>query len=196
MKLLIVSHSCVTPINQQFYALVEQQTGWELTMITPSNWKNEYGTTLSVERWPDYKGQLLGLPVLKSGSIPLHVYRSTFIQLLRQLNPDFIYVYQEPYAIVTTQIYLANYLSVKKPIGFFTWQNIFKHYPFPFGQMEKFVLQQSELAFPGSQSAEQVLRQKGYRGESIIFPPGIDPKIYFPRPEAKGIKTKAMYRKG
>jgi glycosyltransferase involved in cell wall biosynthesis len=190
MKLLIVSHPCVTSINQQFYAEVERQTGWELTIVTPSNWKNEYGNKLNTERWPKYQGRLMSIPVWKSGNIPLHIYRSVFIPLLQEIKPNFIYVNHEPYAIATAQVYLANRLSIKKPIGFFTWQNIFKRYPFPFEQMEHLVLQESSFAFPGSRSAEDVLRQKGYEGNTIIFPSGIDVNIYFPRPEAEELKSK------
>lgn len=190
MKLLIVSHPCVTPINQQFYAEVERQTGWELTIVTPSNWKNEYGKRLSPERWSEYRGGLLSIPVWKSGNIPLHIYRSVFIGLLQQLKPDFIYLNHEPYAVATGQIYLANRLSIKKPIGFFTWQNIFKSYPFPFRQMEQWVLKESSLAFPGSKSAEEVIRKKGYQGISVILPSGVDLDIYFPRLEAQELKSK------
>jgi glycosyltransferase involved in cell wall biosynthesis len=190
MKLLIVSHSCVTPINQQFYAEVERQTNWDLTIVLPDNWKNEYGNTLSPESWPAYQGKLLSIPVWKSGNIPLHIYRSFFIKLLQEINPDFIYVHHEPYAAATAQVYLANRLSIKKPIAFFTWQNIFKNYPFPFRQMEHWVLKESHCAFPGSRSAEEIIKQKGYEGISVILPSGIDSNIYFPRPEAQELKSK------
>lgn len=188
MKLLIVSHSCVTPINQQFYAEVERQTNWELALVSPSNWLNEYRQTLNLKRWDEYKGQLLGIPVWKSGNIPLHLYRSFFLKLLRQLDPDFIYVHHEPYALATGQIYLANYCSLRKPISFFTWQNIFKRYPMPFKQMEHWILQSSCVAFPGSRSAEAVLRQKGFAGNSVVLPGGVDLTLYFPRPESEQLR--------
>ena len=63
MKLLTISHSCVTPINQQFYAELERQTNWQITIVTPSNWKTEYGQVLSPKPWSNYQGQLLGIPV-------------------------------------------------------------------------------------------------------------------------------------
>lgn len=190
MKLLIISHSCLIPVYQQIYAEVERQTGWHLTIVTPSNWKDEYGNQLSPQRWSEYQGQLLSIPVWKSGNIPLHIYRSLFIRLLQEIKPDFIYVYQEPFAIATTQLYLANRLSIKKPIGFFTWQNIFRHYPFPFSQMEHWVLQGSSVIFSGSRSAEEVLRKKGYEGSCLILPSGIDSNVYFIRPEAEKLKSK------
>jgi glycosyltransferase involved in cell wall biosynthesis len=190
MKLLIISHSCVIPVGQQFYAEVERQTGWDLAIITPLLWKDEYGNNLKTQRWSGYQGKIFSIPVWKSGHVTLHTYRSLFIKLLRGFQPDFIYLYQEPYAIVTSQVYLANHLSVKKPIGFFTWQNIFKRYPFPFSQTERWILQQTHVMFPGSYSAEEVFRKKGYEGTSVILPSGVDPNIYFPRPDAEELRNK------
>ncbi|MCU0548984.1 MAG: glycosyltransferase family 4 protein [Leptolyngbya sp. Prado105] len=181
MKLLIVNHSCTVSVAQQFYAEVEQQTGWEITIVVPSNWQDEYGNVRKVERWKDFKGQLVSLPVWKSGSVPLHSYRSFFLKFLRDLNPDFIYLHQEPYALVTLQVYLANFLTIRKPIGFFTWQNILKRYPIPFRQMEQWVLNHTDVMFPGSHSAEAVMREKGFAGQSVLLPSGIDPGIYYPR---------------
>ncbi|MGG6267569.1 glycosyltransferase [Leptolyngbya sp. AN03gr2] len=181
MKLLIVNHSCTVSVAQQFYAEIERQTGWEITIVVPENWKDEYGIQREVKRWKDFRGQLISIPVWQSGSIPLHSYRSLFVNLLREFNPDFIYLHQEPYALVTLQVYLANYFTIRKPISFFTWQNIFKRYPIPFRQMERWILDHTDVMFPGSYSAEAVMREKGYTGRSVLMPSGIDPTIYYPR---------------
>ena len=188
MKLLVISHSCVTPINQQFYAQLEQETNWQITIVTPSNWKTEYGKTLSPEPWTDYHGQLLGIPVSLSGNIPLHVYHATFFRLLSELEPDFIYVHQEPYAIQTAQVYLANSLTIKKPIAFFTWQNIYKRYPLIFHQIERSILNNSSIAFTGSRSAEEVLRKKGFQQDCIMLPSGIDTDLYASSDQGQTLK--------
>ena len=189
MKLLIINHSCVIPINQQFYAELEQQTGWELTIVTPTSWKTKYGN-LSQKPWSDYRGRLISIPIWLSGNVPLHIYRATFIRLLKEIEPDFIYAHQEPYAIQTAQIYLANSFSINKPISFFTWQNILKRYPLGFRQIEKLVYAKSTVAFTGSRSAEEVLRKKGFQGNCVIFPPGIDTDIYTSSPQAEELKDK------
>jgi glycosyltransferase involved in cell wall biosynthesis len=191
MKLLIVSHSCVeAPINQQFYAEVERQTGWDMTILTPDRWQDEYGNQSIPQRWPQYQGQLVSLPIWNSGSVPLHGYLSTCTQLFKELQPDFIYVHQEPYAITTSQLYFANRLTCRSPIGFFTWQNIYKQYPFPFNWLEQRVLQTSRIAFCGSRSAEVVLRQKGFQAETLYLPAGIDPTLHVYRPEAEELRNK------
>ena len=194
MKLLVLSHACVSPINQQFFAEIENQTGWEITIIIPTKWKNDYGKVIKSERWDKFKGKIINIPVFFSGSIPLHMYWAWFIPLLKQLNPDAIYVQHEPYALATMQIYMANALSVRKPITFLSWQNIFKRYPFLFRQIEKFVYQQSFIAFPGSSSVEEVLRQKGFDGDCQFLPYAADPSIYFPRTDARDLRVQWQVR--
>ena len=174
MNLLVVSHACVTPINQAFFAAVERISGWQLTLVTPSRWKSEYGVRVA-SRWPEFEGELRSIPVWGSGNVPLHVYRTFFLPLLREVNPAAIYVHHEPYGLATAQIYIANRVSVDRPIGFFTWQNIAKQYPVPFRQMEQMVFRQSHFAISGSESARIVLEEKGYDGPAAIIPAGIDP---------------------
>jgi L-malate glycosyltransferase len=187
-KILILSHACVTSVNQQFYAEIEKQGNYELTIITPSSWKNDYGNQIVPSRFHEYKGDLVGIPVWKSGSIPLHTYKSSFIDLIKDTNPDFIYVQHEPYAIATFQMYLANTLTKKTPIGFFTWQNINKNYPIPFCFTEQWVLSKTDVMFPGSKSSEDVFRSKGYKGPSLITPASVDTDIYCPQQDSVHLK--------
>jgi L-malate glycosyltransferase len=190
MKLLVVSHACANPVNQQFFAEVESLSGWELIIIVPSNWQSEYGTGNGVARWPGLRGRLIGVPVWNPGSIPLHAYRSFWVSLLKREMPDAIYVYHEPYALATAQVYLANRLSIKRVIGFFSGQNILKRYPPPFEQAQRTVFRWSSFAFPVSSSVEEVLRKKGYRGASTILPFSIDPVVYKPSQAAQQLRQR------
>lgn len=180
MKLLVVSHSCVTPVNQQLYAAVQEKTGWDITLVVPSNWKDEFGRRLAVQRWPNFKGELLGVPVIRSGNIILHAYRTSFTRLLRKIRPDAIYVNHEPYAVATAQVYTANQFGGAVPIGCYSCQNIQKRYPPPFRWTESKVLKWSRFFLPISAAVENVFRTKGYRGDSTILPLAIDTDMYRP----------------
>jgi glycosyltransferase involved in cell wall biosynthesis len=170
-------------VNQQFFAEVERLTDWDLTIITPSNWKNEYRQVLKPERWATYRGKLVSIPVWNTGNIPLHLYRTSFLSLLREQQPDVIYVHHESYALATAQLYWANHLTLQCLIGFYSAQNIFKLYPSPIRWMEQFVFQSSAFAFPVSHSVEEVLCKKGFV-RSTVLPLGIDPSVYSPHPDA------------
>lgn len=187
MKLLVVSHACVTATNQEFFAEVERQTGWSLTLVAPSTWAGEYGER-HLERWPGFSGTLIPIPVWGSGNVPLHVYRSTFSRLLQDEDPDAIYMHHEPYAAATAQVYWANRRTVQAPIGFFTWQNLHKRYPFPFRYTEQMVYRQSTFAISGSESATAILRAKGYDGRLAVIPAGIDPSNATHGPVDPGVR--------
>ena len=183
MKLLVVSHSFSTPLNQSFYADVEQVTGWSISLIVPARWKTEYSVR-SAERWPALRGTIHPIPVFQSGNIPLHLYRSSFVALLRSLRPDAIYVQHEPYGAATAQVYLANRICDRVLIGFYAAQNILKNYPPPFRWTESFVLKESSFCFPVTDDALGILRTKGYRGDAEVLPLAIDTDLYRPMPEA------------
>ncbi len=179
MKLLVVSHACSVAINQQFYANVAEHTGWDLTLLIPSNWINEYGVHVA-SRWPNFRGEIIERKVWLSGNIILHSYQGSMKKLLKSVNPDVIYVNHEPYAVATAQVYWANRRSINRPIGFYSCQNIAKRYPPPFRWTEQMVFRNSRFSFPITQTVDEVHRSKGYSGASTILPFGIDPEVHRP----------------
>ncbi len=182
-KLLVVSHACITPINQSFYADVQETTGWDIDLVIPAVWATEYKAAVAVERWPAFSGGLNAVPVFKPGNIPLHAYRSPMVGLLRRTKPDAIYVHHEPYGLATFQMYVANRLAGRVPIGFYAAQNILKRYPPPFRWFEKYVMGHSDFALPVAQGSLDVLRDKGYAGRAEVLPLPIDTSIYRRQPE-------------
>lgn len=183
MKILVVSHACCTAINQSFYADLEAETGCQVSLVIPSRWSNQYGITDTSARWPGLQGDIKRINVFRPGNIPSHFYRSWFIALLLQQKPDAIYVHQEPYGLSTFQVCLANYVTRKRPIGFYAAQNILKAYPPPIRQMERWVFQQSGFALPVTQSALDLLREKGYQHAAKVLPLAIDGRMYHPSPD-------------
>src|ERR1700744_6465210 len=178
MRLLVVSHACSTAINQSFYADLEAETGWQVSLVIPSRWSNQYGITDTSARWRGLQGDIKRINVFRPGDIPTHLYRSWFISLLRQEKPDAIYVHQEPYGLSSFQMCLANYLTDNKPIGFYAAQNILKAYPFPIRQIEQWVFRRSSFAFPVTHGALEVLRAKGYLIAAEVLPLAIDFGLY------------------
>ncbi len=183
MKLLVFSHPCITAVNQSFYADLEAETGWTVTLVLPSKWKTEYGMRDGSARWPGLKAKVLPIDVLLPGDIPRHLYRSFFVTLLRREKPDAIYVHHEPYGFATAQIYLANLLTGNCRIGFYAAQNILKNYPPPIRQIERWVLRQSSFAFPVTEGALEILRTKHYTGAAEVLPLAVSSTIYQPSPQ-------------
>ena len=188
MRLLVISHTCATPVNQELYAEVVRASGWDVSLVVPSNWQTEYGKRIGGESWPAFKGELIPIPVWLSGNIILHAYRTSFSKLITRVQPDAIYVNHEPYAVATAQIYRANARTLRRPIGFYSCQNIQKNYPLPVRLSESNVMRGSSFFFPISPAVDEVFRRKGYTGPSTVVPLGIDPLVYRPKPEAVALK--------
>jgi glycosyltransferase involved in cell wall biosynthesis len=192
MRLLVISHACVTPLNQSFFADVVAATNWKLSLAFPSSWKTEYGNAIRPEAWPGLEASIHPLPIMLAGNIPLHFYRSWLVGLLRQERPDAIYVHHEPYALATFQVYLANSVTGSKPIGFYAAQNILKKNPFPFDVCESLVFGKSKFAFPVTEGALSVLRAKGYLGRAHVLPLAVDTNVYKPTTDLASVKRQEL----
>jgi glycosyltransferase involved in cell wall biosynthesis len=181
MKLLVVSHPCVLPLNQEFYAAVEKITGWSLSLIIPAAWNNEYQKQIVPSRSEDLKGEIHYIPCWNAGNIPLHLYKSWLVSLFKRERPNAIYVHHEPYGLATAQVYLANRWATSCAIGFYAAQNIAKTFPLPIRILEKYVLSQSRFCFPVNKDALNVVTEKGFCGIGQVLPPALNNKMYYPQ---------------
>src|SRR5690348_2802485 len=98
MKILVASHSCCTPLNQQIFAELQKLTGWQFSLLVPRVWKDEFGNRLRAQLWAGFEARLLPVPAYPSGNIILHGYVCSLCALLKAEKPDTIYVQHEPYA--------------------------------------------------------------------------------------------------
>jgi L-malate glycosyltransferase len=180
LHLLAVSHPCITAINQDFFAHVEAETGWRVTIVLPLRWRTEYGKHLEPARWPRFKGRLLPLPVQLAGSIPLHFYTARLGRIFGRERPDAIYVHNEPYALATYEAFRASRGLGDVPIGFYSAQNLLKRYPWPVSAWEQYVYRHASFACPVTTAVAGVLEAKGYRGRSEVLPLTVDTDLYRP----------------
>jgi glycosyltransferase involved in cell wall biosynthesis len=171
-KLLVVSHSCVVPSNQDFFGRIGHLADCEVEIVVPERWRNEYGEHVA-RRSPRLGGRLHPLPVLGRGSVPLHVYRARLRRILRAVEPDAAYIHNEPYALASMQWALA--LGPRVPFGFYAAQNLLKKYPLPVRVGERLVHRRASFALPVSEEVGQVLRQRGYAGPLEVLPLPFDP---------------------
>jgi glycosyltransferase involved in cell wall biosynthesis len=180
VKLVVVSHPCVTPANQEFWARLHRHLGGGVTIVAPASWRNEYGTQ-TLRRWPGFEGDLQPLPVCLAGNIPLHFYRARVGALLRSQSPDLVFVHHEPYGPATFQ-FVAAARRLGLPVGIYSSQNIVKRYPPPFSWMERAVHRRAAFATTISPAVADALLAKGYRGPIALMPPGIDTSLFPPAP--------------
>lgn len=192
MHLIVVSHACVTDINQQIYSEMES-LGHKIDLIVPSNFiaPGLTKTPIKVKRWPKFKGRIIEVPTWINSSIPLHFYRKSLKKFFSENRPDAVYVAEEPYSISCFQS-LLNALPHTSVIGFYSAQNINKKYPFLFHNMEKFVYAKSSLAISISKEVSDVLREKGYQKPIAEIPLGVDDTHFIISPTQKEKSRNAL----
>jgi glycosyltransferase involved in cell wall biosynthesis len=173
MKLVVVSHACITPENQAFFQRISEVAGWDVTIILPKQWKTDFNDQYSVQKLPGFKGKIIPVGVYFRGKIPLHFYHFGIFNVLRQERPDVIYVHNESYALSTFQVILYNFLFSRKTIGFYAAQNIRKKYILPFRLIEAFNFRSANYCFPVTESAASTLREKGFPGRITVLPLGV-----------------------
>lgn len=189
MKLVVISHACVTPQNQEFFQRISEVSGWDVTIILPKQWKTDFNDRYAIHKLPGFKGEIIPVGVYLKGRIPLHFYHLGLFRAISRERPDIIYVHNESYALSTFQVMLFNFLFLHKAIGFYAAQNIIKKYLLPFRLIEKFNFRQADYCFPVTESASVALREKGFTGRIAVLPLGVT-EHHLREPEARSVADK------
>ncbi len=168
MKVLLISHACVIPVTWSKIEIFRSQC--EIRVVVPHIWPY-YGSYHSPS------GDLV-VP-LKSffyGKNHFHFYKNINDTILN-FKPDLIHIDEEPYSFVTFQAaFYAKKLSI--PYLVFTWQNIWKRYPWPFSSTEAYVLNNCAGLIGGNAESIKVFIKKGYEGPTAVIPQfGVESKF-------------------
>lgn len=171
MKVLMISKAFV---NAAYHTkLVElSKLGVELLLVLPKHWNNQL-PEITVS--PFYSIRVL--PITFSGRNHFHFYVGAK-KIIQEFKPDIIHIDEEHYSIVTYQwMRLAHLFNT--PALFYTWQNIFKLYPFPFSLIEQYNFSHAMVGMCGNAESALVLKQKGFNREMPVIPQvGVDPEVF------------------
>jgi glycosyltransferase involved in cell wall biosynthesis len=178
MRVLMISKACVVGAYQRKLEELARLPGMELVVLVPPSWRDSRGEQ-PLERAFTRGYELRTTPIAFNGRFHLHFYPRLAAEY-KALRPDLVHIDEEPYNLATRQaIGLAQRWRI--PACFFSWQNLYRRYPPPFGLWERYVLRHAAYAIAGNHAAAQVLRAKGYRGPLVVIPQfGIDPDLFAP----------------
>ncbi len=183
----MISKACVVGMYQRKLEELACLPDVELSLVVPPYWR-EGNRILPLERSYTSGYQLHVLRMAFNGHFHLHFYPGLGA-LVHRLRPDVLHIDEEPYNLATFLAMRMAQHSDAKAL-FFTWQNLVRHYPLPFGYFERYALAHAACAVAGNQEAIGVLRAKGYTGTIQLIPQfGVDPELYrregpLPRSEA------------
>ncbi|MBW1738331.1 MAG: glycosyltransferase family 4 protein [Deltaproteobacteria bacterium] len=139
----------------------------EITAITPPRWG------ACSEGVGAKKCRVITAHARFNGYPHIHFY-PRIARILEEINPDIVHIDEEYYILVTFQLMRIAKMMGRKAL-FFTWQNIYKRYPFPFSAIERYNLRTADGAIAGNHEAKAVLKRKGFRKEVFIIPQfGVD----------------------
>lgn len=175
----MVSKALVVGAYQRKCEELASLPGVDLTVLAPESWQEPGGRRIGLERAYERGYRLLSERLAFNGHFHMHYY-PRLAGLASALRPDILHMDEEPYNLAT---WLA--LQAARRAGarflFFTWQNLYRPYPPPWGWLESGVLKGSRWAVAGNAEAVDVLRRKGYRGQIALLPQfGVDPDVYRP----------------
>jgi len=184
MRVLMLSKACIVGAYQTKLTALAAKPGMELTVVVPPYWQDARGR-LTLERLHTHGYTLHVAPMRWNGNFHWHYY-PTLPQILRATQPDIFHIDEEPYNLAT--FHAARAMRQRNPhtkIIFFTWQNLWRRYPPPFVWMEKFMYRVASAAIAGSETAKQVLTQKGFAHPSAVIPQFGVPEIFAPQPRTR-----------
>lgn len=177
MRVLMLCKACVVGIYQRKLELIAEQ-GVELLVVVPPAWRDERGAQ-PLERIYTRGYGLVTTPIRFNGNFHLH-YFPELPTLLRGFRPDLVHIDEEAYNVAAWHtLFHARRMQARSLI--FTWQNIYRRYPPPFAWGESWTLRHVDGALAGTQSAADILCQKGYDGPLAVIPQfGTDPDLFRP----------------
>ncbi|HVB96804.1 MAG TPA: glycosyltransferase family 4 protein [Chloroflexota bacterium] len=179
MRVVVVSKAFMRATYHRKLEEMARADRLELTLITPASWR-EGTSQVGLEQSSGRGYAVRVTPILFNGAFHWHFY-PRLAGLLRELRPDVVQLDEEPYN-------LATWLGMRaaRAVGasrlFFTWQDLYKRYPFPFSRLEADNYRLCDGAIAGIPDASDVLRQKGFKKSIWVIPQfGTDPDVFCPR---------------
>jgi glycosyltransferase involved in cell wall biosynthesis len=179
-KLVTVSHSYVVTLNRRLANELARvgQGRWEVTAVAPRFFHGDL-SPIQLQPDPAEASRLEPVRALFSRSAHLFLYGPELHARLSS-GVDLVHAWEEPYVLAGAEVALLTPRRV--PLVFSTAQNLFKRYPPPFAQLERWVVGRSAgwVAF-GETVKQNLLRRPGYAQRPARYiPMGVDVELFRP----------------
>jgi glycosyltransferase involved in cell wall biosynthesis len=183
MRVLLISHTCQNHEGQPKAWQLAQMPGVELTVLSPDRWfvYGEWKRAVPPQNAPFrfVVGKVMW-PWSGKGQWYLHWYPS-LARLMRSFQPDVIDLWEEPWGLVSAHAcWLREHLAPHAKIVSETEQNILKALPPPFETFRRYTLQRADFCVARNTEATEVLRAKGFAGETRVVPNAVDAELFRP----------------
>jgi glycosyltransferase involved in cell wall biosynthesis len=179
LRVLTISKPYVAAAYREKLRIWAKDPNLEIGLIVPEAWGDqEYETSDKDDFW------IRRLPIRLNGKNHFFSYKK-LEATISEFKPDVINCEEEHYSFVTYQVFrVASKRKIKTL--FYTWQNIFKRYPFPFSYIESKIFKQAVAGAAGNQEALDILRAKGFTKDIKLIPQmGVNTSDFYPDSDDK-----------
>lgn len=176
MRVAVISHTYVIAANRGKLAALARLPGLELLAITPARWRNrDTAQTVAAEPRVDSQCRMAVLAAWCAGPSSLLIYSpSALFQVLRDFRPDIVHLEEEPWTLAAFETMIVCRL-VGAPLTVFTWENVERRLPPPFGLIRRLVFRRARAAIAGNLEAKSLLERNGFPGPVTVLPQlGVD----------------------
>ncbi len=171
-RLLVISHPAVVNVNQEVYRELLRR-GWDVTIVLPRRWRNEYSQApVRPQALDGMEGSLHPIPVALPGRPQRHFYLTRCRSLCARLRPDVAFVEAEPYSLSAAQWHRA-FTRLNIPFGVQCYENIDRPLPAPVRWLRTRVLRDAAFVAARSDSAARLVGKWGASGVVEFAPPAV-----------------------
>ena len=180
MRVLVLSHSYIMKPYRRKFALIAERPDVELRVITADRWYESIQEIL-FQPDSDVRCNEFPCPIRFSGYGSRFFYRSGLRTHFQDFQPDIIHLEEEPWSINALQVIrLKRKYCPNSRFIFRTSLSIPAKQKFGFLPVwiERKVFRETNMAFPLSENAARILKQRGYHGDAVPFPNGVDRRLF------------------
>jgi glycosyltransferase involved in cell wall biosynthesis len=172
MRVLTIAHNAVAASNRARSESLRCMPGVEAALLTP-RWWHEEGRRLAAR--PTQAWWRVG-QTLFTGNGTRHLYLTEIARAIRELQPDVIDLYEEPFSLVALQaLLLRDRLAPNAALVFYSAVNVHRQWRWPYRAIERVVLQRADAAHAPNSDVPRILATRGFLHKPVhVIPLGVD----------------------
>ncbi len=180
LRVLTIAHNAVAGSNRARTEALRRVHGVDAALLTPPAWFEEGRRIVAA---PDEPWWRVGR-TLFTGNGTRHVYWRGLIAALRELKPDVIDLYEEPFTLVALQtLLLRDWLAPDAAFIFYSAVNVSRQWRWPYRAIERVVLRRADGAHAPSAQVPPILAARGFAEKPCaVIPLGVDVRRFADAP--------------
>ncbi len=180
LKILVLSHTSVLTSWRNKFEEVAKNPDVKLRLIVPARWYENF-RDVKYELEQESRCEVFPCPIVFSGYTSRFFYTSGIVTHFRNFKPHIIHLEEEPWGLCALQVLLLKKLFCPTSrLIFRTSLSIQLKLRFSLLPVliERLFFKETDMAFPLSDSAGEILRRKGYFGLLRPIPNVVDTQLF------------------